>query len=404
MAKSGERMMTHDVDPGAGRLRSKLVARTREIAREVAAAHAGDVDARARFPDETFAALKRERLLSAAVPEELGGAGCGMTELGEICATLAQACGASGMVLAMHYIQVACLARHGQDSAYFRDYLRALAEHQYVLASVTSEVGTGGDTRSSICSVEVADGQLRLVKDATTVSYAEAADALLVTCRRAADAASSDQVMVFATKENFSLAKTTEWDPLGMRGTCSPGYKVTCKGPQEAIVPGAYADMSAQTMVPYSHILWSSVWYGIAADAVARASTFVRAEARRKPGTVPPMATRLAEVSVLLQGMRNNWHSVASEFDANRGSRDERDRLSTIAWALKLNNLKMGSSDLAPQIVHRALQITGILGYKNDSPFSVGRQYRDVLSASLMIANERVASKSASMLLVFKDD
>ena len=245
---------------------------------------------------------------------------------------------------------------------------------------------------------------MRLVKDATTVSYAEAADALLVTCRRAADAASSDQVMVFATKENFSLAKTTEWDPLGMRGTCSPGYKVTCTGPQEAIVPGAYADMSAQTMVPYSHILWSSVWYGIAADAVARASTFVRAEARRKPGTVPPMATRLAEVSVLLQGMRNNWHSVASEFDANRGSRDERDRLSTIAWALKLNNLKMGASDLAPQIVHRALQITGILGYKNDSPFSVGRQYRDVLSASLMIANERVASKSASMLLVFKDD
>lgn len=404
MAKSGERMMTHDVDPGAGRHRSKLVTRTREIAREVAAAHAGDVDARARFPDETFAALKRERLLSAAVPEELGGAGCRMTELGEICATLAQACGASGMVLAMHYIQVACLARHGQDSAYFRDYLRALVEHQYVLASVTSEVGTGGDTRSSICSVEVADGQLRLVKDATTVSYAEAADALLVTCRRAADAASSDQVMVFATKENFSLAKTTEWDPLGMRGTCSPGYKVTCTGPQEAIVPGAYADMSAQTMVPYSHILWSSVWYGIAADAVARASTFVRAEARRKPGTVPPMATRLAEVSVLLQGMRNNWHSVASEFDANRGSRDERDRLSTIAWALKLNNLKMGASDLAPQIVHRALQITGILGYKNDSPFSVGRQYRDVLSASLMIANERVASKSASMLLVFKDD
>ena len=64
----------------------------------------------------------------------------------------------------------------------------------------------------------------------------------------------------------------------------------------------------------------------------------------------------------------------------------------------------MGASYLAPQIVHRPLQFTGTLGYKYVSPFSVGRQYRDVLSASLMIANERVASKSASMLLVFKDD
>ena len=34
----------------------------------------------------------------------------------------------------------------------------------------------------------------------------------------------------------------------------------------------------------------------------------------------------------------------------------------------------------------------------------VGRQYRDSLSAALMISNDRIASKSASMLLVLKDD
>ena len=40
----------------------------------------------------------------------------------------------------------------------------------------------------------------------------------------------------------------------------------------------------------------------------------------------------------------------------------------------------------------------------DDSPFSVGRHYRDTLSASLMIGNDRIASKSASMLLVLKDE
>jgi acyl-CoA dehydrogenase len=74
-----------------------------------------------------------------------------------------------------------------------------------------------------------------------------------------------------------------------------------------------------------------------------------------------------------------------------------------IGWALKLNNLKIGASQAAPQIVHEALQITGILGYKNDSAYSLGRHYRDVLSASLMISNDRIAGKNASMLLIYKD-
>ena len=43
-----------------------------------------------------------------------------------------------------------------------------------------------------------------------------------------------------------------------------------------------------------------------------------------------------------------------------------------------MNNLKVASSEMAPQIVHEALQIIGIAAYKNDSKFSVGRHYRDV--------------------------
>jgi len=75
-----------------------------------------------------------------------------------------------------------------------------------------------------------------------------------------------------------------------------------------------------------------------------------------------------------------------------------------MGWALKMNNLKIAASEAAPQIVHGALQITGILGYKNDSKFSLGRHYRDVLSAALMVSNDRIAAKSASMLLVLKDN
>jgi len=384
-----------------------VVARTAVIAAEVAAIHAADVDAASRFPHETIAALKSARLLSAAVPVDCGGAGAGMFELATQCATLAQGCGSSGMVLAMHHIQVACIARHGRGSAYFERYLRDnLVARQDLIASITSENGTFGDTRSSICAVALDGDRMTLEKDATTVSYGAHADAQLVTCRRAADAAASDQVLVLFEKGAYTLAQTGTWDTLGMRGTCSPGAKFAGHGRAEQILPGTFADSSAQTMVPYSHILWSALWSGIAADALGRAATFVRNAARRSPGTVPPNAPHLARAYVELQAMRHNWEACAREFDelTAEGDAAAREELGTMAWALRMNQLKMSCSEMAPRLCHEALQIIGIMGYKNDSPFSIGRHYRDVLSAALMVSNERIASKSASMLLVFKDN
>ena len=383
---------------------SAHLAALKAIATDVAAANAADVDAKARFPRETIDALQKAKLLSAPIPRELGGAGYGMRELAALCSTLAQACGSSAMVLAMHYIQVACIVRHAKASPYFQGYLKELVERQYVLASMTSENGTFGETRTSICAVERSNGRFKLDKDATTGSYCQHADGILVTCRRAPDSPSSDQVLVLVRKGDYTLTQTTSWDTLGMRGTCSPGFKLESSGAEEQIIPGSFADSSAQTMVPYSHILWASLWWGIAADAVGRAAEFVRGGARKNPGTVPPTATRLAEVSTQLQSARHNWLALATEFDDIDARPNGLADLLSIGWALKMNNLKINASETAPQIVHKALQITGILGYKNDSKFSLGRHYRDTLSGALMISNDRIASKSASMLLVFKDN
>lgn len=379
----------------------ELLARARAVSREVAARHAADVDAKGRFPSETIAACREAGLLSAAVPTALGGSGASMHTLAELCHALGEGCGSSAMVVAMHHIEVALLVRHGRGTAFFDSYLRAIAERQLLLASVTSEVGVGGDTRTSICALERANGRYRLVKDATTVSYGAHADGLLLTCRRAPDAPPGDQVLVLARREDYRMESKGGWDTMGMRGTCSPPFLITCEGPEEQVLPVPYAEMSAQTMVPYSHILWSSLWTGIAADAVARAASSVRAAARKTPGTTPPAATRLAEAAAQLQQLRSLVFAAAADFDALG---DSRDPLGSMGWALRLNHVKVGASQLAQDVVHRALQVTGIAGYKNDSPLSVARHYRDVLSAALMVANDRILAKSAAMLLVHKND
>jgi acyl-CoA dehydrogenase len=383
---------------------AQLLACVRGIAKETAARHAVEVDAKARFPQETVDELKRVGALSAGVPRALGGLGCSLYELSQLCAALSGACASSGMVLAMHYIQVACIARHLDGSGYFEAYLQELVGKQYLLASMTSEVGTFGDTRSSVCAVERKGDRFVLNKDATTGSYCAHADGILVTCRRDAEAARSDQVLVLVRKGDYKLAQTTTWDTMGMRGTCSPGFKLESQGSVLQVVPGSFADGSAQSMVPYSHVLWAALWWGIAADAVGKAAAFVRAEARKNPGTLPPNAVRLADVSQQLQALKQGWMAVAREVDALDAREGGIHDLLNMGWALKFNNLKIHTSETTPQLVHKALQIIGILAYKNDSPYALGRHYRDALSGALMISNERIAAKSAQLLMVFKDE
>jgi acyl-CoA dehydrogenase len=47
--------------------------------------------------------------------------------------------------------------------------------------------------------------------------------------------------------------------------------------------------------------------------------------------------------------------------------------------------------------------VSGIVGFKNDTPFAVGRHLRDSMSACLMIANDRIHSTNAGLLLIAKE-
>ncbi|WP_168224803.1 acyl-CoA dehydrogenase family protein [Rhodoferax aquaticus] len=370
---------------------------------QIAAQHAHDVDQQARFPRESLAAFQSEKLLNAPVSVAMGGKGLTMRGQCELVALIAQRCGSSAMVLAMHYSQLACLTRNAQGSAFFTQYLRDMADKQWLLGSMTSEVGTFGDTRSSICAVEREGDQFVLNKEATTGSYCAYADAILVTARRASDAQASDQVLVLVDKHQAQLTHNGVWDTMGMRGTCSPGFSLRSQGGIEQVFPTPYSEIASQSMVPYSHTLWSALWWGLAYSAYDKAATLVRNQARKNPGQVPPAATRLAELMVKVQAMRRHWQGVADEFDALVEQGSDTNTLQEMGWALQFNSLKTAASQAAPAIIQDALLILGIPGFNNQGPLSVSRALRDSLSGALMVSNERIAAKSASMLLVYKD-
>ncbi len=380
--------------------RRDFFAEAATVASTAVAASADSVDKEARFPTESIEALKASKLLGAMIRPELGGGGATISELGRVIETLSAQCASTAMIYAMHQIQVACLVHHGETPELL-DYTRKVAAEELLLASATTEIGVGGDVRTSLCAIEHGGaGRYTLTKEAGVISYGEYADAILATARRSPDAANSDQVIVVVPAADRTLEQRGSWDTLGFRGTCSLGFLLTAQGPLSNIIPTPYADVSAQTMLPTSHITWGHVWLGIAEGAMAKARAYVRAAARKSPGITPPGALRVAEAMTVLHQFRALVHGAARDYEE---ALDDPTRLTSMGFAIQMNNLKLSSSTLVVDIVGRAMQVCGISGYREDSPYSLSRALRDAHGAALMVNNDRIYNTTAQMLLIAKD-
>jgi acyl-CoA dehydrogenase len=381
-----------NITPG----RASLASRAEEVA-AIAAEHAAAVDRDSRFPAEAIAAARAGRLMGIAVPRELGGEGASIGDVIDVCYTLGRACAATAMVYAMHQTKVACIVRHGSGSAWHRLLLRRLCKEQMLLASSTTEGQSGGDVRNSAAPIERQDSRIELERQATVISYGEAADGIVTTARRAADAASTDQVLVVFLKQDYALERLSGWDALGMRGTCSGGFKLVASGTSEQILPLSYEKIHAQTMTPVAHLAWSGAWSGIAAAAVERARAFVRKAAQRSGGTLPPGAAHLTRANASLRTLRSLIAGALHRFES---AADDAAVLESVDFQTGVNLLKVNVSELAVATVMSAMQACGLSGYRNDSEFSIGRHLRDVLSSPIMISNDRIlANIGAASLL-----
>jgi len=386
---------------GRDRTFDDVIATVRDIGESVIARHADETDREARFPTEAFEAIKSARLLSVYVPRSHGGDGLSISQVCKICETMAHYDASTAMIFAMHQIQVACIVHHAVNDEFFGQYLRELSDRQLLLASATTEVGVGGDVRSSICAVSVKDGRFELTKQAPVVSYALDSDAIMVTCRSSEDASSNDQSVVLVKTSDHSLEEIAGWDTLGFRSTCSSGFVIESSGDARQVMPVPYAEVLARSMHPVSHLTWGSLWTGLAASAVEVARRTVREAARKTPHVPPVTALRLAEVNELLFSMKGGLYGAIDEYEELL-ARGNDAAFGNFGFSIQINNVKIRCSELVVDIVSRALQIVGISGYKNDSSKSLTRHLRDALGASLMVNNDRIRAHNSTMQIAYK--
>jgi acyl-CoA dehydrogenase len=374
----------------------EIPARAKAVA-SVAASAALDVDANARFPSEVFAAAKAQRLLGIMVPRALGGEGASIGDVADVCYQLAQACSSTGMIYAMHQVKIACIVRHMGASASLHQLLRRLCAEQLLLASSTTEGQAGGNIRSSDAPIAHEGGRITLERKASVISYGAYADGVVTTARRAAEASASDQVLVALLKSDYTLTKTQGWNALGMRGTCSEGYMLKVNAAADQVLPEPYETIHARTMVPSAHLLWGSVWTGIAAGAVTRAQTFIRNAMRHSNGQLPPGAPQFTKAMSTLRTLRG---MLTTSLRRYQQIMDDPQALAALDFQTMITLTKVEASELAASTVMSAMRACGLAGYRNDGDYTLGRHLRDVLSSPIMINNDRILANLATPALM----
>jgi alkylation response protein AidB-like acyl-CoA dehydrogenase len=201
-------------------------------------------------------------------------------------------------------------------------------------------------------------------------------------------------VLLVLLKTDYTLERLQGWDTLGMRGTSSEGFTLRARAAAEQIMPEPYERIHAQTMVPFAHILWGSVWAGIAAAATGKAQNFMRNAMRQSNGQMPPGAPHFTQAVSTLRTVRG---VIAAALRSYQAVMSDEKALTSLEFQSMITLTKVQASELAATTVMSALRACGLSGYRNDTEFSIGRHLRDILSAPIMISNDRILANLADV-------
>ena len=279
----------------------------------------------------------------------------------------------------MHHIQVACLVRHGRNDL-LRNYQVELVDRQYLLASATTEVGTGGDVRSSVCAVDVAGG---------TLHAGEAGPGHLLRPVRRRDPGHGPPVgrqprersgaRPVPSRQNSSSSRSGSGTPSASEARAAPG---SSSGPAVTPAPSSTTPTPtspARPCCPWPTCCGAPCGWASPPSAIDRARRFVQAEAQEAPGhdarrppcgwPTPPRCSSSSPT----------WcrRRVARFEDIQ----DDPDRLSALGFAIAMNSLKVSASTLVVDIVRQCMVICGLASYRMDTPYSLGRHLRDSMGA-----------------------
>lgn len=384
------------VEPTAPLTAAGLTQRTDQVV-AVAAEHLARTDRDAVFPIEALAEMRRTGLLGLLVPETHGGLDGTTEDVVTASIALGRVDMSVAMIFAMHCQQVAAVVRYGNER--LRDeLLPEIAEGRIYLASVTTEAGKGGHLLTSESALAAHDGELLLDRFAPVVTGGEYADGFLVTMQSPAPASPNQVSLVYAHRDQLTVERSGDWQPLGMRASHSVALRLTGALPAHQVVGrhGDFRTIVTTVFGPMAHLGWSACWLGTAAGALSRVVKLLRGPQSRGRVNLDSelLLTRLSRarqrIDAVYALLARTRHVVATAGD-----------LSTPRVQLLLNGLKITAAEECHQVVEDLVDAVGMRhGYLKNSPTRLEHALRDLRSAALNYSNDRLHLADGKLALL----
>jgi len=340
-----------------------------------------------QFPVENIELIRRHGLMGAAVPKVAGGLGLEIEQLAAVALVIGKGCLSTALVWSMHSQQVAVLAQSRSGAA--AEALEQVVEEGVLIASVTSEVGKGGDIFRALAPIVTQkDGRIAFERTAPTVSYGCQSLYYLVTMRADEQAPDTDVKFVLVSRLDGSVVSTGKWDAMGVRGTQSIPMTFQIKTSAENILPEDFRLMALRYFVPCGQILWAASWLGAVQGLFDRMLEQVAANKKVLGLKLKSdlYVSRIADLKVKLltiESMLNHTVECYKKFLRHSAGGVDFDLIA------RVNGLKVSVSEQVVVIVDEILELSGLgKGYRADSSLGVERIYRDLLSAKLMYSND----------------
>ena len=362
---------------------------------------APDVDDAARFPEAGVRLLRDNGLLGLLVPTTYGGLGGDLGDMVTVAQTLATGCLSTAMIWAMHCQQVDAIVRHG--TLRLRDeLLPKIAAGEHYLASITTEPVKGGHLLTAGASLQEVDQSFKVERHAPVVTGGQHADGYLVTMRESETAPAHRVSLVYVAAQAARVEPLGDWNPLGMRGTHSGGLRLSGMIPAHHMVgrPGEFRAVALDSMIVVGHLAWASCWLGTARSALSDVVALARS--RERPRGLDPASElsseRLGRIRLDLEVVGAYLHRVLDEVLGHRRAGRSLDSPET---QIHINALKVLAAELTFRAVDRLVQLTGMAtGYLKESSIPLERHFRDLRSASLNYADDRLLTAMGKLCLL----
>jgi alkylation response protein AidB-like acyl-CoA dehydrogenase len=187
---------------------------------EVLVANAPEVDANARFPKESVAALAREGFLGLCVAKEFGGEGQGPRAFAAVTEELAQGCSSTAMIYVMHVAATQMIAS-SSTLRRKKDVLQQIAAGKHLTTLASSERGSRSQFWAPVSVLTASEEGFTASAQKSWVTSARHADSYVASSQKPGAAAPLESVLYLIDRTNPGVRVEGNFDGLGLRGNDS---------------------------------------------------------------------------------------------------------------------------------------------------------------------------------------